>query len=76
MTGGWFYWHCFTHIIKICWFPKLRVPPVIIHFGKIFHHKPSTPMTMETQGTLVVVPSFTLKSSDVLLTTKTWLIGY
>ena len=33
-------------------FPEMGLPPVIIHFNRIFHYKPSryggTPMTMET----------------------------
>ena len=33
-------------------FPKIGVPPVIIHFNGMFHYKPSknggTPITMET----------------------------
>ena len=37
-----------------CWwwrFQKIGAPPVLIHFNRIFHHKPSiwgTPMSMET----------------------------
>ena len=32
------------------WFPEIGVPPVIIHFSGIFHHKQlwGTPMDMET----------------------------